>query len=494
MKLTKNCLYPWSFMQIHGGGMMQPCAVGPDTDLGDFFIDYLDKLGDENPPDFLNNEGLRMLRKGMMTGNLRPMCQKCFFWSNELIPVEEFQKNLKNYLRGRLPENMDLDHADLSKVYAYNWMAISFTNRCNLSCVYCVQSTMKDSNPYFKAEIPYRYTHAILDMMASHGIDRISTCVEGEATLYRYWQEVFSWFHQKYPHIQMYMTTNLNREYSDADMELLASYTVLDVSIDSLNPKRYAKFRRNGRLELLLKNLNKLDAKIKDMKIHGPQIILHTVVSSESWREIESLADFALQRGYSMNLGNYEERINTVAYQEKMLKPLAEMPMQEVQEAKQTIQRVIEKFKQAGIEIILQGDIFKDTKNKAEKQYHRFTITGNHPIYRAFMEQIPDGGTKDLHFDIVYDRDNISYAGILFTRSGKLHLENLPDFLRIVYREVFVYKQGELSHKYHFPIEPGYRKTMEINGGVWDYIPIFKSDNIEAVLLDISEIKVSGKG
>lgn len=38
MKLTKNCLLPWTFMQVHTGGMMQPCAVGPDTDLGNFIF------------------------------------------------------------------------------------------------------------------------------------------------------------------------------------------------------------------------------------------------------------------------------------------------------------------------------------------------------------------------------------------------------------------------------------------------------------------------
>ena len=474
---------------------MQPCAVGPDTDLGDFFIDYLDKLEDGNvDSDFLNNEGLQMLRKGMMTGNLRPMCQKCFFVSNELITVEEFQEKLKKYLQSRLTGDIDLENADLSKVYAYNWMAISFTNRCNLSCVYCVQSMMKDSNPYFKAEIPFKYAHQILDMMAAKGIDRISTCVEGEATLYHHWQEVFSWFHKRYPHIQMYMTTNLNREYSDADMELLASYTVLDISIDSLNPELYAKMRRNGRLELLLKNLDKLEAKIKEMGIKGPQIILHAVVSSESWREIESLADFALQRGYSMNLGNYEERVNTIAYQEKLLKPIAKMSPQEVIQAKQSLQRVIKKFRNKNVDIVIQGDIFKDVADKADNNYHRFNVTGNNPLYQAFLQQTPAGGTEELHFDVVYDRDNISYAGILFAKSAKLELKNLPENLKIVYREIYIYKEGEISTKYQFPIEPGYRKTIQISNGEWSFQPLFKNEKIKAVLLDISEVKYLKKG
>ena len=119
MKLTKKCLYPWSFMQFHAGGMMQPCAVGADTDMGDFIIDYLEKRP-ENKCDFLNNEGLQKLRKGMLTGDLRPMCQNCFFISNELQTIQEFDKQLKEYLLGRLPNDIDIECVDLTKIYAYD--------------------------------------------------------------------------------------------------------------------------------------------------------------------------------------------------------------------------------------------------------------------------------------------------------------------------------------------------------------------------------------
>lgn len=486
MKLTKCCMYPWSFMQIHAGGMMQPCAVGPDTDMGDFLIDYIEakKQGKEN--DFLNNEGLQKLREGMMTGNLRPMCQNCFFVSNKLVTVEEFQKQLKSYLSSRLGDVVDVDMADLRKVYAYNWMAISFTNRCNLSCVYCVQSTMKDKNPYFKAEISYEYADDILDMMAGKGISRISTCVEGEATIYKKWQEVFSRFHEKYPHIEMFMTTNLNREYSEKDIELLSEYTVLDVSMDSLKPELYSKMRRNGRLDLLLKNLDKIDEQRRRSGKIGSNIMLHMVVSDMTWREIEEVADFAFSRGYNIQLGNYEERINTVAYQEGMLKPVDEMPEEDQISARNMIQRVTSKAKEKGLVCYAQGDIFSKINKNVEHNYNRFDVTGGNPIYERFFEQYPKG-TVGKHFSVFYDRDNISYAGIALKRGECLRFDGMKTGMRLIYREVYKYKEGKISQKYNYYIEPGYRKQMKLDTQVFEYTPVFKSDDIEEVLLDISE-------
>jgi len=397
MKLTKRCLFPWSFMQFHAGGMMQPCAVGADTDMGDFIIDYLEKKERENEDDFLNNEGLQKLRKGMLTGDLRPMCQNCFFISNQLQTTQDFEKQLKGYLQSKLPNDIDLESADLTKLYAYDWMAISFTNKCNLSCVYCVQSVLKDTNPYLKAEIPYEYTEELLDMVVSKGITSLSTCVEGEATLYKHWYDVFSTFHKKYPQIQLWMTTNLNRKFSDTEMELLANYAVLDVSIDSLKPELYSKIRCNGRLDLLLENLDKLDVKIKQLGIQGPIITLHMVLSDLTWTEIEDISNFAFARGYGIQLGNYEERINTVAYKTGMLKPIEYLSEEDQNTVRDIIGRVYEKAQKEGRTFIAQGDIFKKVNENVEKIYHRFTDTDNNPIYKEYLKKYPKG-TENNHF------------------------------------------------------------------------------------------------
>ncbi len=49
--LTKNCDLPWTFLQVHGGGMMQCCAVANDMDMGDFILDHCQKTKRGEPSD-----------------------------------------------------------------------------------------------------------------------------------------------------------------------------------------------------------------------------------------------------------------------------------------------------------------------------------------------------------------------------------------------------------------------------------------------------------
>ena len=460
---------------------MQPCAVGGDTDMGDFIIDFLENPDEE---DVFNNIGLQMLREGILTGNLRKMCRDCFFASNELITTEAFEEQLKDFLRQRV--NIDVDKADLTKVYAYDWMAISFTNRCNLSCIYCVQSVHKDTNPFYKMEIPDCYAEKILDYMASKGIFRISTCVEGEATLYKQWCEIFTTFHKKYPYIEMFMTTNLNREFSNDDIELLTNYTQLDISIDSLNPELYADIRRHGKLELLLKNIDKIDRRIKERGIKGPTILLHMVVSDKTWTEIESIAEFAFSRGYGIQLGNYEERENSVAYRDKILQPISAISIEDQNKVAEIIERVKNKANELGIYIVIQGDIANKVNKQVNHNYNRFNPFGQNPFYEAFYKQYPKG-EKGKHLDVVYDHDNIAHAGILFGRDESVKLKDIQTDAesKAILREVYIYKDGTVSNKFKQNVLPGYREIITFENDNIEIVPKFEDTNIEKILVEI---------
>ncbi len=185
MKLTKFCIQPWAFFQVHAGGMLQCCAVANDADMGDFIIDHCRKAARGETPDVFNSPAFVRLREGLLTGNLRPMCRRCFFRPDELITTDQLAEKVKKHLRKYLPDGSDVDSLDLAKVSAPSELCISFTNRCNSRCVYCVQSVLGDTNPYFKMDFPEEYAESTLDFFASYKIDQIRSCVEGEPTLYR---------------------------------------------------------------------------------------------------------------------------------------------------------------------------------------------------------------------------------------------------------------------------------------------------------------------
>jgi len=150
-------------------------------------------------------------------------------------------------------------------------------------------------------------------------------------------------------------------------------------------------------LDLLLENLDKLDVKIKQLGIQGPIITLHMVLSDLTWTEIEDISNFAFARGYGIQLGNYEERINTVAYKTGMLKPIEYLSEEDQNTVRDIIGRVYEKAQKEGRTFIAQGDIFKKVNENVEKIYHRFTDTDNNPIYKEYLKKYPKG-TENNHF------------------------------------------------------------------------------------------------
>ena len=476
-------------MQIHAGGMMQCCAVANDADLGDFIIDYCQKRERGEDSDVLNNAGLQALRKSLLTGNLRPMCRHCFFMDDKLITTEQLREIVRSYFALYFPEGTDIDKLDLVKTHAFTDIALGFTNRCNLSCVYCVQSTQAKINPYYRMDFPQEYCQATMDFFASQGIKVVRSCVEGEGTLYKGWYEVFSEFHRKYPHVKLWMTTNLSRRYTEKEIELMARYSKLDVSCDTLDPALYAKLRRNGRLELVLENLERVSAKIKELGIPGPRISLHAVVSDVTWPTLPELAEFAFSKGWLPVFGNYEERNNSLAYQEKICRPLSTLPEDEQLKARDFFLRMKDALERRGVDPIgegyIQGGLLYNIDKNVTHNFNRFDPYDDNPLHEAFHAVYPHG-EQGMHLDIVYDYDNIAYNGVLFSSPGQtLRLRGLKA-RHMVVREVSVFAEGRKSYKYDQTVLPGYRKTLKLENGVFEYTPSF-GDGVAKVLLEVSE-------
>ncbi len=481
MKLTRWCKFPWSFIQVHAGGMMQCCGVAADTDIGDFLLDYCEKNEDERDP--LNNEGLRMMREGLLTGNLRPMCRNCYFSSKELITTEEFRKRLIAYLSSKKPDE-DFEHADLTKVYALDWVGLSFTNKCNLSCIYCTQSTMKNTNPYFKMDYPYEYAEETLEFFTrGEKIDVFRTCVEGEATLYPHWYEVFSKFHEKHPEIRMVMTTNFNRKFSEEEIDLLSQYYQLDISVESIDPKIYSFFRRNGNLELVLKNVDAVIAHCKNIGRKQPRITFHTVITDKSWSSLRALADYAYARGIGLALGNYEVRPNTVATKENLIQPVSELPYETQKEIAKILDDIQRDATERGIWGIVQGDIFANLQKQVDQDYNTFQPYDNRELIKKFHAQNPKG-QPGVYLDIAYDTDCISHEGIRIAKGETLRVNELSTDYVIV-REVEVYKKGTVSDRYDRPVKLLYRKKLPVTGGVFEYKPSYTKEDIDYIVLEV---------
>jgi Molybdenum cofactor biosynthesis enzyme len=349
-----------------------------------------------------------------------------------------------------------------------------------------------NSNPYFKMDFPSQYAADVLEFFAAQGIVQLRTCVEGEPTIYSKWHEVFSRFHARHPHIKLRMTTNLSRPYTDEEIEFLTQYSELDISCDTLDPVLYAKLRRGGRLDLVLENIRRVCEKADALKVRGPFITLHAVVSDVTWSGLEDLTDYALANGYLVLFGNYEERFNTVAFRENICRPLGQMTREEQVEAQKCFQRILLKLRgltdaQRGghaVEDFFQGNLLYNLDANVAMDYNHFKPYDSNPLHSAFFKQYPLGKNY-MHLDIVYDYDNISYSGVLFLEPVKLELHGFFA-THVVVREVSIFKKGKCSSKYDSVVLPGYRKTIKIENDYFAYEPKFGED-VEKVLLEISE-------
>jgi hypothetical protein len=138
-----------------------------------------------------------------------------------------------------------------------------------------------------------------------------------------------------------------------------------------------------------------------------------------------------------------------------------------------------------GVNEDIQGGIIQDLERQVENNFNRFEPYNDNPLHQAFFKAYPRG-EETRYLDLVYDYDNIAYAGILFKQPGKTLRLNGFGAKYIVMREVMCYDTWKTSHKYNQVILPGYRKIIEIRDGVFEYSPIFSTD-VARILLEVSE-------
>jgi MoaA/NifB/PqqE/SkfB family radical SAM enzyme len=84
---TRDCLDPWSFFLVESSGNVKPCCWHAS-------VGSVSKGQSLNT--ILNNQQIQTLRKGLLTGNLSPYCQRCP--SRGWTSIENLKKKVAQYL------------------------------------------------------------------------------------------------------------------------------------------------------------------------------------------------------------------------------------------------------------------------------------------------------------------------------------------------------------------------------------------------------------
>ena len=488
--LTKICFFPWYYRLIHAGGMICPCCAKGDTDYGDWLLDEIEarKRGKERE-DILNNEAIVNLKRGLLTGKLHPMCQNCAFVSRQMVDTDDFKNMLENWFgRQGISFSREMDYAEINSV---RQVGIGITNRCNLRCIYCNQSILAEVNPYFKLDFPEDEILDTLEMFVERGVTCLETGAFGEATLHPKWGELFWDFHKRHPEVSLALTTNLCREYSEEEIELLAEHDELRVSMDTLNPELFAKLRVNGKLNLLLRNLEKIEQVIIQKGYNPSRIKIDSVICNLTWKEIPEVSKFVFEHGYGYYVMNYEERENSVAIRDGILEQVHSLGEAEQMEMRKSLQDVKKKAQEKGLELVIHEGLIED----ATCDYNCFKPYDDNPVYQAFYKKYPYG-LNDTYLSVEFDHLGQQHTGIKMKKGKNLQLTWDSPYDTFIIREVHIYKDGTGSLKYGQKVFPDYRKKVTWNQ-ILEYCPQNKDENVEYILLQVldwwKEEKVFGK-
>lgn len=164
---------------------------------------------------------------------------------------------------------------------------LSITDRCDFACTYCRPSKQ---DGYSDKQLDIPAWRALVDGLVASGVRRFRL-TGGEPLLHPGIVEIVSEIAARGVS-DLALTTNASRLEKLAVPLRAAGLHRVNISIDSLDPQRFAALTRGGRLDRVLAGI---DAAIAAGL--GPIKLNAVVLRGENDHELEALTEFAWQRG-----------------------------------------------------------------------------------------------------------------------------------------------------------------------------------------------------
>ena len=226
-QLTRDCLDPWNYLEISAGGHLRPCCnFHPLAQLGN---------GGTEVSALRNNEKFRSLRASLLSGNLQPPCRLCHI--RKTVPVDV----LKRRLKGAWPSRVLKTALEPLPITA---LRIDINEACNLRCDYCAVSS-----PGYRgvemSDTVFKKVEKLFDDVGPHAAIHVNG--HGETTHHPHWMEMCRKIID-YGYRPL-LITNLAKNYSDEEIELLSKFYVIEVSLDSDDAGLMKKIRKAIRVD-----------------------------------------------------------------------------------------------------------------------------------------------------------------------------------------------------------------------------------------------------
>lgn len=204
-------------------------------------------------------------------------------------PITRLKKKFNYYL-------IEWQKRKLSTIifgYPY-WLTVDPTNLCNLRCVFCPTGQQRGSRPSVVLSLP-RFKR-ILRTLGPYLI-HVDFCNWGEPLLNKDLFEMIRLAKQYGPTTKV--DSNLNVPLSEADAEALvrSGLDSLNMSVDGATQETYQKYRRNGNIDTVFKNMKLLVAAKKRLGSPTPRLHWQFLVFRHNEHEIELAKALAREIG-----------------------------------------------------------------------------------------------------------------------------------------------------------------------------------------------------
>ena len=217
---------------------------------------------------------------------------------------------------------------------------IEFTSRCNLRCVYCYSL-----DPFHEGtDLDPELLGPIVDSLRRRGILSVGVSGGGETTVVKDWHRYCDTMMDQ--GLDLFITTNLARELSDAEARTFARFSIVQVSVDTADAKLFKKLRRGGDLRTVLYNMAKIRAQALKLDRAGPVFWWNAVVNDLIVDGLEDYVRFGLAQGvkHFNFLGMFSHRSSD----ETHVRPLIDLPEDELKRVPTLLEKAFDVVRKGG--------------------------------------------------------------------------------------------------------------------------------------------------
>jgi cyclic pyranopterin phosphate synthase len=175
----------------------------------------------------------------------------------------------------------------------YRYLRLSVTDRCDFACVYCMPPSGEHDHAVRPELLSFEEAARLAAIFAASGVERVRF-TGGEPLVRRDIVRLIDLVRSRTGLQELALTTNGSRLAELARPLQVAGLRGLNLSLDSLDPARFAALSRGGDLRRVLAGFHAaLDA--------GLEVKLNTVVvGGQNDGEVERLVDFAFDHGVTV--------------------------------------------------------------------------------------------------------------------------------------------------------------------------------------------------